>query len=62
MISVIAKKNETIDSMVRRFKKVCEQSGIMYDMRRKDYYEKPSIVKHRNKLAARRRNNVDWRQ
>jgi len=61
MISVTAKKNEAIDSLVRRFKKVCEQSGIMYDMRRKDYYEKPSIIRHRKKLASRRRSDEDWR-
>ena len=55
MIGVVARKNEHIESMIKRFKKVCESSGIMQDMRRNEYYEKPSVKRQRKKNLKHRR-------
>lgn len=49
-------ENETIDSALRRFKRKCSRDGIIGDLRRKEYYEKPSIRRKKKAEAARKRN------
>jgi small subunit ribosomal protein S21 len=46
---------ESIQEAVRRFRKLVERSGIKKEMRRKEYYEKPSESKRRARLRAERR-------
>ena len=41
-IRVKARSNESTDQMLRRFKKLCEKEGLVKDIKRKEYYEKPS--------------------
>jgi small subunit ribosomal protein S21 len=47
MIKVKARGNESVDQMVKRFKKMCEKEGLNKDMKRNAYYEKPSERKRR---------------
>jgi small subunit ribosomal protein S21 len=42
--------------MIRRFKKLCEKEGLIRDMKRISYYEKPS-EKNRRRLRKAQRNN-----
>ena len=49
------KENETFESAMKRFKKQCEKAGIMYELRRREHYEKPSVRKKKKALAARKR-------
>ena len=45
-MSVIkVKENESIEQALRRFKKACEKAGILTELRRREYYDKPSIRK-----------------
>ena len=46
---------ETIQEAVRRFRKLVERSGIKKEMRRREFYEKPSEIKRRARLRAERR-------
>lgn len=46
---------ETIQEAVRRFRKLVERSGLKREMRRRQYYEKPSEIKRRAHLRAERR-------
>lgn len=50
-------ENETIDSALRRFKRKCSRDGIIGDLRRKEYYEKPSVRRKKKAEAARKRSN-----
>jgi small subunit ribosomal protein S21 len=54
-ISVVARGNEDIESMIRRFKKKVNKTGILKDLRKKDYYMKPSIAKRRKSAEAKKR-------
>lgn len=54
-IEVFVAEDETIDSALRRFKRQCEQSGLKAEIRRHEYYEKPS-VKRKRKLENAKRN------
>lgn len=47
MIRVKVRTNESIEQMVRRFKKLCEKEGLTRDIKRTSYYEKPSERRRR---------------
>ncbi len=55
MVKLILRQNESIQEAVRRFRKLVERSGIKREMRRREYYEKPSVIKRRARLRAERR-------
>jgi small subunit ribosomal protein S21 len=54
MIKVKARVGESVQQMVRRFKKMCEKEGIIRDLKRISYYEKPSERKRRRMRKAAR--------
>jgi small subunit ribosomal protein S21 len=47
MIKVKARTNESVEQMLKRFKKLCEKEGLTKEMKRVMYYEKPSEKKRR---------------
>ena len=55
MVRLIVRDRETIQEAVRRFRKLVERSGLKKEMRRRQYYEKPSEIKRRARLRAERR-------
>ena len=55
MPEVRVRENEPFDIALRRFKRSCEKAGIMAEVRRREYYEKPTSVRKRNKAAAVKR-------
>ena len=56
MVKLILHEGETVQEAVRRFRKLCERSGIKKEARRRASYEKPSEVNRRIRLRAERRN------
>ena len=57
MVYMRLRDRESIQEAVRRFRKIVERSGLKQEMRRRQYYEKPSEVKRRARLRAERRAN-----
>lgn len=55
MIRVKARSNESIEQMVRRFKKLCEKEGLTRDIKRTSYYEKPSERRRRKVRKSMKR-------
>ena len=55
-IRVKSRSGETHEQLMRRFKKLCEKEGLNKDVKRKEYYEKPSERRRRDvrKSIARR--------
>ena len=49
------KENESFEGALKRFKKQCEKAGIMYELRRREHYEKPSVRRKKKAIAARKR-------
>ena len=47
-------RNESFDSMFKRFRKSVERSKMDYEMKRREYYEKPSSVRKRAQEYARK--------
>ena len=48
-------RNGDINGALRRFKKKVQEDGILQDIRKKEFYEKPSIVNARKRKQARAR-------
>lgn len=55
MPSVKIKENEPFDVALRRFKRSCEKAGILAEVRRREFYEKPTAVRKREAAAAVKR-------
>jgi len=47
---------EPYEGALRRFKKQCEKAGILAEVRRREFYEKPSVRRKKKSIAARKRN------
>ena len=47
--------NEGFESLLRRFNRNVQQSGILSEVRRRNHYEKPSIKRKRKEAAKRRK-------
>lgn len=55
MPSVRVRESEHFDAALRRFKRACEKAGILTELRRREYYEKPTQERKRKKAAAIKR-------
>ena len=47
--------NEAFEQAFRRFKKTCEKSGVLSEVKKREHYEKPSIRLKKKSIAARKR-------
>jgi small subunit ribosomal protein S21 len=55
MSEVKVGKDETLESALRRFKRQCQRSGVLKEVRKREHYEKPSVQKKKKSIAAQRR-------
>lgn len=55
MIGIYVKEGESIDSALKRFKKECVNAGIQSEIKKREFYEKPSEIRKRKKEAADRK-------
>ena len=55
MIKVKARINESLDQLLKRFKKACEKEGLIRDMKRTAFFEKPSEIRRRKTRQLIRR-------
>ncbi len=46
-IRIKARNGETVEQMLRRFKKLCEKEGLTKEIKRRQYFEKPSERRRR---------------
>jgi small subunit ribosomal protein S21 len=55
VIKVKPRGNESVQQLLRRFKRLCQREGLTRDIKRTSYYEKPSEKKRRQSRKAVRR-------
>ncbi len=55
MPSVRVKEHEPFEVALRRFRRSCEKAGVFAEVRRREFYEKPTAVRKRKAAAARKR-------
>jgi small subunit ribosomal protein S21 len=56
MPQVRVKENEPFEVAMRRFKRSCEKAGVLAEVRRREFYEKPTSERKRKAAAAVKRN------
>lgn len=55
MIEIILEEKTPVDRAVREFRRKVIRSGLMDEMRKKQYAMKPSVAKKEKKIAANKR-------
>ncbi len=55
MPNVRVKENEPFEVAMRRFKRSCEKAGVLAEVRRREFYEKPTSERKRKAAAAVKR-------
>jgi small subunit ribosomal protein S21 len=55
MVGITVKDGESYESFIRRFRRACENAGILREVKRREFYEKPSEKRKRRQAEARRR-------
>ena len=55
MPNVRVKENEPFEVAMRRFKRSCEKAGVLAEVRRREFYEKPTAERKRKAAAAVKR-------
>lgn len=55
MPGVKVRENEPFDVALRRFRRSCEKAGVLTEVRRREFYEKPTVIRKRKAAAAIKR-------
>lgn len=55
MSEIKVQKGESLDSALRRFKRSCQNAGVLSEVRKREHYEKPSVRRKLKSEAARKR-------
>ena len=55
MPQVKVKEGEPFDVALRRFKRSCEKAGVLADVRKREFFEKPTQERKRKAAAAVKR-------
>ncbi|MFC1501277.1 30S ribosomal protein S21 [Elusimicrobiota bacterium] len=65
MVNVRVRDGESIEDAIRRFKRECERNGVIKEIRKREYYKAPSVLRKERlaetKRKIRRKNNKDSR-
>ena len=54
MSEIHVKENESLDAALKRFKRSCAKAGVLADLRKKEYYQSPSVKRRKKSEAARK--------
>ena len=55
MPGVKVREGEPLEAAFKRFKKQCEKSGILSELKKREHFEKPSVRRKKKAIAARKR-------
>jgi small subunit ribosomal protein S21 len=55
MPTIRVKEGENPEYALRRFKRSCEKAGLLTELRRREFYEKPTSERKRKQAAAVKR-------
>lgn len=55
MPGLTLRDNDSYEAAIRRFKRACEKAGILTEVRKREFYEKPSVKRKRKSILARKK-------
>ena len=62
MPAIKVRENEPFDIALRRFRRLCDRAGVITDVRKKEFFEKPTWVNKRKKAAALKEHTKKWQK
>jgi small subunit ribosomal protein S21 len=48
-------ERESFEGLMRRFKRACEKADILLEVRKREFFERPTTKRKRSKAAAKKR-------
>ena len=57
MSEIHVKEGESLDSALKRFKRSCAKAGIVAEVRKRECYESPNVMRRKKCEAARKNRN-----
>ena len=55
MSKTVVRKNESLEDALRCFKRAVSKNGTIQEVRKREFYEKPSVRRKKKSEAARKR-------
>jgi len=55
MAIVYVRDDESFENALKRFKRKCEKVGILSEIKKRQHFEKPSEIRKKKALAARKK-------
>jgi small subunit ribosomal protein S21 len=55
MVNVKVREGESIEEVIRRFKRECERNGIVQEMKKREFYKAPSVLRKENLAETKRK-------
>lgn len=52
---VHVRDEESFENALRRFKRKCEKSGVLTELKKRQHYEKPSVKRKRKETQAKKK-------
>lgn len=52
---IYVRDDESFEGALRRFKRKCEKAGVLTELKRRQYFEKPSVKRKRKQAQARKK-------
>ena len=52
---VQVREEESFENALRRFKRKCEKSGVLTELKKRQHFEKPSVKRKRKEVQARKK-------
>ncbi len=49
------REDESFENALRRFKRKCEKSGVLTELKKRQHFEKPSVKRKRKAMQARKK-------
>ncbi len=49
------REDESFENALRRFKRKCEKSGVLTELKKRQHFEKPSVKRKRKEMQARKK-------
>jgi len=60
MVYVKAQAGDSTDSLIRKFNKKVLTEGILTELKKREYYQKPALVRKEKKAALRKRHTSSY--
>jgi small subunit ribosomal protein S21 len=55
MVNIRVRSGESIEEAIRRFKRECERNGIMQEIKKREFYKPPSVLKKEKLTEIKRK-------